>query len=66
MYGNFFFVILFASIFLLLVCTGVIYAKKKKKKDYYIPKGYLNKYKIKILSDQEAVGHSLIGYLLSY
>ena len=72
MYGNFFFVILFASIFLLLVCTGVIYAKKKKtktktkKQDYYIPKGYLNKYKIKILSDQEAVGHSLIGYLLSY
>lgn len=40
--------------------------KKKKIQDYYIPKGYLNKYKIKILSDQEAVGHSLIGYLLSY
>ena len=39
---------------------------KTKKQDYYIPKGYLNKYKIKILSDQEAVGHSLIGYLLSY
>lgn len=46
------------------IWTGVIYAKKIQ--DYYIPKGYLNKYKIKILSDQEVVGHSLLGNLLSY